>query len=230
VIDGVFFDGDQTLWDFQALMRSALAATLDHLRCLCPGHSTDELTVESLIADRAAVEADPASAGMTLERLRLAAFTRTVARIGPPDKDLAAILNDYYLQRRFTDVTLFDDVLPILSDLRTKLPLGLLSNGNGYPERSGLSDVFTVVVFSDEHGIRKPDRRLFDIAAERIAVPPTRLVMVGDSLVHDVVGSQNAGWRGFWLNRDRQGCPNDVHPDAELNSLYDLPQALASVR
>lgn len=199
MIEGVFFDGDQTLWDFQTLMRRALAATLDHLRQLRPGPGTDRLTVESLVADRAAAEDDAVATGMSLEDLRLAAFACTAMRIGPPDQQLAATLNDYYRERRFIDVDLFDDVLPVLTDLRTKMPLGLLSNGNGYPERSGLTGVFTVVVFSDDHGMRKPDRRLFDIAAQRIAIPPDRLVMVGDSLTHDVAGSQKAGWHGFWL-------------------------------
>lgn len=230
MIEGVVFDGDQTLWDFQMLMRRALAATLDYLRDLRPGPATDGLTVETLIADRAAIEADPVSAEMRLEDLRLAAFARTVIRIGPRDHRLAASLNEYYLERRFTDVTLFDDVVPVLTELRTTMPLGLLSNGNGYPERSGLTGMFTVVVFSDDYGIRKPDRRLFDIAAERIAVPADRLVMVGDSLIHDVAGAQNAGWLGFWLNRDRHECVGDVHADAELASLYDLPEALRSAR
>lgn len=228
MIEGVFFDGDQTLWDFQKLMRRALSATLDHLRQLHPGPTTHGLTVESLISDRASVEADPASAGMKLDDRRLAAFARTVARLAAPDQELAATLNDYYLDRRFTDVTLFDDVLPVLSDLRRRMPLGLLSNGNGYPEGSGLSGMFTVVVFSDEHGIKKPDRRLFDLAAEGVAVPPERLAMVGDSLTHDVAGSQNAGRHGFWLNRDGAECVAGVHPDAELRTLHDLPDALAS--
>jgi hypothetical protein len=32
----IFFDGDQTLWDFQGLMRWTLAATIDELRRLEP--------------------------------------------------------------------------------------------------------------------------------------------------------------------------------------------------
>ncbi|HET9970224.1 MAG TPA: HAD family hydrolase [Streptosporangiaceae bacterium] len=109
------------------------------------------------------------------------------------------------------------------------MPLGLLSNGNGYPDRSGLAGVFTVVVFSDEHGISKPDRRLFDIAAEHIAISPARLAMVGDSPAHDVTGAQHAGWHGIWLNRDRRPRPRDVLPDAELHTLRDLSAALATM-
>lgn len=229
MIEGVFFDGDQTLWDFEVLMRRVLASTLEHLRELRPGPDTDGLDVESMVADRTAVAADPRSTGLRLEQLRLASFDRTLERIGLPDRELAATLNDHYLQERFTDVPLFDDVLPVLSELSASMPLGLLSNGNGYPERSGLTGMFTTVVFSDDHGSSKPDRRLFDIAADHIAVPPAHLAMVGDSLTHDVAGAQHAGWHGIWLNRDRQAQPYDVLPDAELHTLHDLPAALAAM-
>ena len=229
MIEGVFFDGDDTLWDFEKLMRRALLATLEHLRHLRPGLASDHLTVDSLIQDRLAAEADAESAGMKLEELRHAAFARTIARIGPPDDDLAATLNAYYVNRRFTDVPLFEDVVPVLTKLRGTMPLGLLTNGNGYPARSGLRDIFTVEVFADDHGIRKPDRRLFEIAAGLAAIPPDRLVMVGDSLTSDVVGAQSAGWRGVWLNRAGRDCGDGVHPDAVLRTLYELPGALASL-
>ncbi|HET9970225.1 MAG TPA: hypothetical protein VFQ68_18475 [Streptosporangiaceae bacterium] len=39
-IEGVFFDGDQTLWDFELLMRRALASTLAYLREVRPGPDT----------------------------------------------------------------------------------------------------------------------------------------------------------------------------------------------
>lgn len=230
MIEGVFFDGDQTLWDFEVLMRRALASTLDYLRELRPGPRTDGVDVESMMADRTAVAADPDSTRLRLEQLRLASFDRTLKRIGLPDRELATTLNEHYLQERFTDVSLFDDVLPVLSQLSTRMPLGLLSNGNGYPERSGLSGMFTVVVFSDDHGISKPDRRLFDIAADQIGFPPARLAMVGDSPTHDVAGAQHAGWHGIWLNRDRRAHLDDVLPEAELHTLRDLPAALAAMR
>ena len=46
-----FFDGDQTLWDFQAMMRRALTATIGELRRLRPGIGGD-LGVEAFVTDR----------------------------------------------------------------------------------------------------------------------------------------------------------------------------------
>ncbi|HVX45777.1 MAG TPA: HAD family hydrolase [Mycobacteriales bacterium] len=220
-IRAVYFDGDQTLWDFRLVMRRALRATLAELRRLRPGPATDALTVEDLVADRerTAAEMDESN----LERLRCAAFARTLRRIGLPDGDLAEQLNDFYLQRRFSGVEPYPDVLPVLRALRGAVLLGLLSNGNGYPERSGLGGIFDAVVFSQDHRIGKPDRRLFDIAAREIGAPGAEIVMIGDSVENDVRGAQNAGWSGIWLNRDGVPTPEGIRPDAIFADLSGLP-------
>jgi HAD superfamily hydrolase (TIGR01509 family) len=235
VIRAVFFDGDQTLWDFQALMRRALLATLNELRSLQPGPAAMHLDVDSLIADREAVAADLRGRETNLERLRLAAFRRTVSRLDLPDGGLAGDalavhLNAFYLKRRFENVELFPDVRPVLETLRATYRLGLLSNGNGYPGRSGLAGVFSAVVFSQDHGIEKPDPRLFAAAAAAIGCAGPDLVMVGDSLVNDVTGARNAGWHGIWLNRDGATCPQQHAPDAQITTLLELPRVLARIQ
>jgi len=109
-----------------------------------------------------------------LERIRLAAFSRTLSRLGLQDDDLAEQMNAYYLQHRFDNVELFPEVVDALAVLSRSYVLGLLSNGNGYPERSGLAGTFAAVVFSQDHGVEKPDRRLFDVAAAEVGCEPGR--------------------------------------------------------
>jgi len=122
-------------------------------------------------------------------------------------------LNTVYLQQRFGDTRPYDDVLPTLDALHGRYRLGLLSNGNSYPERCGLPDRFHFVVFAQDHGIEKPDRRLFEVALARAGCRPQELLHVGDSLTNDVAGAQGAGVRSVWLNR--YGAQNDsaVEPD-----------------
>lgn len=229
MIGAVFFDGDQTLWDFEDLMRRALTATLGELRALCPGRRTSDLDVDSLITDRNHVAAESGTSELNLERVRLAAFGYTLDRLGLFDVELAEHLNRFYLERRYSGVQLFPDVLPALTTLATSYRLGLLTNGNGYPDRYGLAGIFDVVVVAHEHGYAKPDRRLFDIASEKIRVAPGHSAMIGDSLINDVLGAQRAGWRGIWLNRDlvAASCPAGITPDATLETLLDASNVLA---
>ena len=225
VIEAIFFDGDQTLWDFETLMRRALARTLAELRALRPGDATSGLNVEDMIFDRTVVAAELAGTGVTLEAVRQAAFARTLERTGKPDPALASHLNERYLHWRFIDVPLYPDVLPALALLGERYRLGLLSNGNGYPERSGLAGVFSTVVFSQQHGIEKPDRRLFNIAAAEVGLRADQLVMVGDSLRNDAQGACDAGWQGVWLNRDQQ-APTELSATHAITSLEHLPALL----
>jgi HAD superfamily hydrolase (TIGR01549 family) len=122
-------------------------------------------------------------------------------------------------------VQLYPDVVPTLSLLTDRYRLGLLTNGNGYPERSGLAGVFDAVVISQDHGFRKPDRRLFDIAATRIGLQPSRLVMIGDSLVNDISGAHHAGWHAIWLNRDHK-TPPDPPPAHSITRLDQVAEIL----
>jgi putative hydrolase of the HAD superfamily len=230
VIKTVYFDGDQTLWDFEVLMSRSLTATLTHLRALRPGIRTEDLDIESVVADREGVAEELRGTETNLERIRLASFSRTLSRLGLQDDDLAEHMNAYYLQHRFDNVELFPEVLDALTVLSRSYVLGLLSNGNGYPERSGLGGTFASVVFSQDHGVEKPDRRLFDVAAAEVGCEPGELVMVGDSLPNDVNGAQNAGWRAIWLNRDGCDRPDHYRPEAEISNLMELPKALRALQ
>ena len=65
---------------------------------------------------------------------------------------------------------------------RAGIRTGLLSNSWG-PEtydRSRFALLFDVLVISGEEGIRKPEPEIYALAAERIALPPERLVFVDD--------------------------------------------------
>lgn len=221
MIEAIFFDGDQTLWDFQLVMRRALTATLAELRRLRPGPA-DGLDIESMITDRDQVAAELRGVETNLERIRHAAFARTLRRIGIPDEALAAQLNAIYLEHRFADVELFPDVRPALRELGSRYRLGLLSNGNSYPERCGLDGVFEAVVFSQDHGAEKPDRHIYDIAAAQLGKPAKQLVMIGDSLTNDVYGAEQAGWRGIWLNRDGAPAPDGVEQIRDLREVLSV--------
>lgn len=221
----VYFDGDQTLWDFEALMRRTLGATIGELARLRPGLDGD-LSVQAFVDDRDRVAREGRGTTASLEEIRLAAFAASLDRLGVGDAALARHLNAFYFERRHATIDLYDDVLPVLAALTGTHRIGLLSNGNTTRfARSGLEDVFEATVFSSAVGVAKPDREIY--RAAETALPADRYVMVGDSLADDVVGAQAAGWRAVWLNRGDEPLPPSVTPDLMATSLRDLPSWLA---
>ena len=219
----IYFDGDQTLWDFEALMRRTLAATIDELRRLRPELSGD-LTVDAFVADRDSVAAHLRGSTTNLEAIRLAAFEHSLRRFGVPDSSLASHLNAFYLERRFASVDLFDDVVPVLEELSREHTIGLLSNGNSYPNRVGLERYFSATVFAQDHGVAKPDPRIYAVAEQ--ALPGNDFVMVGDSITDDILGAQAFAWTAIWVNREGAELPAGVNPDDIVENLVALPSLL----
>ena len=224
-ITTISFDADDTLWDFEGVMRHALGCALDELRRLVPS-APDSLSIETLIAIRNQIAEEQKDRGFTHEAIRLEAFKQTLQFIKSPDDDLAAHLNTLYLKHRFEDIQFFDDVLPALNALQRHYMMGILSNGNTYPERCGLAGYFQFVVLAQDYGIRKPDPRLFEITIERAGCAKHQLLHVGDSFQNDIIGAKQAGVRSVWLNREGGNNEAEQQPDFEISSLRELTGVL----
>ena len=220
-IKAISFDGDGTLWDFEKVMRQSLQHVLMELKQVDP-HAAAMLGVERMIEIRNSVAVELKGNTTNLEALRLEAFRRALKDIGKPNDALADHLNRVYLKHRFEDVELFDDVLPVLKTLQMRYAIGLLSNGNSYPERTGLPGVFRFVVFSQDHGIEKPDPGIFQIAMQEAGCSKEQLLHVGDSLINDVGGAISVGIKCVWLNRARVANSLGIMADFEIPSLWEL--------
>lgn len=121
---------------------------------------------------------------------------------------------------------LFDDVLPVLAELRAQgLKLGLVSNtGRNLDEfvAHHRLDV-DAALGSGAFGRTKPHPTIFQAVLERLEVEPADAAMVGDSPEDDIEGARAAGIRvAFLLDRD------DRYPELEsrLPDLFALPAAL----
>lgn len=217
----VSFDGDDTLWDFGNVMRHALRCVIDELEQINPEVAA-KLDVEKMIATRNRVAAEVKGKIVNLESIRLEAFRQTLKDVGEPDDDLAVHLNKVYRKHRFENVTLYDDTLPTLNALRERYTIGLLSNGNTYPEHCGLDGMFQFVVFSQDHGVEKPDPGIFEIAVDKAGCSKEAFLHVGDSLVDDIQGAYNAGVRCVWLNRGGTASRSDTIIEHQISTLSQL--------
>ena len=225
-ISTISFDGDMTLWDFRKVMRHSLKHTLAELQKQVPTTRVLELTIDEMIEIREQFAEEVKGKIWNLEEIRLRAFERTLEHVGCPDKELAAHLNAIYRKHRFEDIELYPDVIPTFDALAPHFKLGLLSNGNTYPERCGLEGYFTFVVFSQDVQVEKPDPRIFEITAQRAGCEFTQLLHVGDSLETDIAGARNAGVSSVWLNREGVLNDTETRPDYEVASLTEIPEII----
>jgi putative hydrolase of the HAD superfamily len=120
---------------------------------------------------------------------------------------------------------LFDDVLPVLADLRARgLKIGLLSNTARDLERFVAHHALEVdaVLTSRVHGKTKPHEAIFRRMLELLDVTADEAAMVGDSIEDDVEGARAVGMRAVLLDRDER------HPEVadRLTDLRGLSAAL----
>lgn len=216
------FDGDMTLWDFEAGMRAALDATRRLLIERRPQMADTLADIQPMIAIRDRLLADPGAAGLSFAEIRRRAFQTLLAEYDAPDDALAAELYDAYLQHRFDTTPLYADTAALFTSLDPALCLALLSNGNTHPKHLGIADRFDVIAFADDTHRPKPAPDLFEYAFERLGCRVDETMHIGDSLETDIAGANTVGATSVWLNRD--GRPNDtaIVPDHTIASLAEL--------
>jgi putative hydrolase of the HAD superfamily len=153
-------------------MRHSLGRALAELHRCLPESLLTDLTIDRMIEIRDTVAEELQGQSLSLEHIRLEAFVRTLHIIGVRDPNLAAHINAVYLKRRFQDIPTYLDVLPVLDALQHRYVLGLVSNGNSYPERCGLQGRFRFAVFAATSATKNHTRRSSTQLAERPVAPP----------------------------------------------------------
>ena len=111
---------------------------------------------------------------------------------------------------------LYPDTRPALERLAPNFQLVVTSNFDqrllAVLEEFGIGAYFDAVVISDEVGVRKPGKRIFEAAAAKLGLEISHLLHVGDDPICDWQGAENAGCGVFRLDRDRLTL-NDVEPE-----------------
>jgi putative hydrolase of the HAD superfamily len=159
----ITLDLDDTLWPMLPVLKHAERTLASWLVAHAPATAAF-LDPDTRVALREAVMADHPERAHDVGFLRLELLRRALARAGD-DPSLAQPAFDVFFEAR-QQVSLFDDVLPVLERWSTKVPVVALTNGNADLHRIGLARFFKGVVSAHELGCAKPDPRAFHAACE----------------------------------------------------------------
>ncbi|HJP89985.1 MAG TPA: haloacid dehalogenase type II [Candidatus Limnocylindrales bacterium] len=98
----------------------------------------------------------------------------------------------------------FPDSGAALARLQTRFKLGVITNCDDdlfAASEARLGIKFDMVVTAQQAKRYKPNPRGFELAFERIGLPPARILHVAQSLFHDHVTAKRMGLRTVWVNR-----------------------------
>lgn len=127
---------------------------------------------------------------------------------------------------RASEWRIYDDVLPTLEELaRRGFRLGIISNWDDRLRpllaALDLASHFEVTMISAEFGCSKPEREIFESAAQLFRLLPAEILHVGDNWNADVEGARAAGFRSVQIAR---GSPAG---DDRVASLLELEAVVA---
>ncbi|MCT2546238.1 HAD family hydrolase [Streptomyces atratus] len=190
----VFFDLDGTLAGRQTALSDALTS-------LCRSRSLPPAVDQWLRTELA-------------DRANASDFARLRDAFGLEAS--AADLWREYVDLMAAAVTCRPEVLEGLARLRAAAwRIGVITNGAGDIQRAklagtGLASLVDGVAASGDLEIRKPDRRLFELGANRCGVSlADGGWMIGDNPAGDIGGGHQAGLRTIWL-RGRRPWPDGL--------------------
>ncbi len=96
--------------------------------------------------------------------------------------------------------------------------------------KNGLLKYFDLTVFSDEVGLQKPSREIFEYVARKLGVSVGELVHVGDSPENDLAGALASGAKAVLVRRDSPiGVVRLGRTAYLINSLRRLPEVLGEL-
>lgn len=225
----VFFDLDNTIWDFE---KSSMAT----LQELYIKYELDKLGVSSF---ESFVAAYKHRNELLWEQYRLGTIDKATLR----DKRFAFTFWDMGLDPDSAPKGLADDYVTLgphrshlfphahetLSYLQAKYTLHIITNGFVEAQviklqAADLNKYFSEIIISEHTGFRKPDKRIFQYSLEKAGAAAGECVMIGDGLEVDVIGAQEAGWRAIYFNPN--GVSHEASPDAEIRGLEELTKLL----
>lgn len=208
----VFFDLDDTLWDFEKNSERVLRQLFDEflleqkLNCdFNIFHQRYKIENKNLWTLYYQKKIDK-------HFLRNHRFNTVFKLFGYDHYEENLLITEQYLKRSPHGTVLKDNCVTVLNYLQHHYQLHIITNGFKEVQdiklkASGIEQYFKHVIISEEHDLTKPDERIFRLAESLAATSKQHCVMIGDNLESDITGAINAGWDAIYFSELE--APND---------------------
>lgn len=221
MIKNIFFDLDDTIFDYYesekiALSTALLKGGIEPTDEILKAYHTINIPLWQLY-ERKEAECE----FIVVERFRQL-FEKCGIDFDPQK------MEDIYENELAHNAHLVRGAREMLEELHKNYRLYVASNGLVKIQESRLklaniehyfSDVFT----SQRNGASKPNLEFFEYCFARI--PDFKLeetIIVGDSLTSDIKGGINSGLRTVWFNKYKMKNTTDISPDFEFTTLSEV--------
>ncbi|MGE7837715.1 HAD family hydrolase [Viridibacillus arvi] len=147
------------------------------------------------------------------------------------DTSVKELLNDYTERFRYFVIG-FPKYKEVLVELKRQgYLLGMITNGKVGFQRAnisglGIENLFDVIVVSEEVGMKKPDKNIFEYALAKLQMSPNDAVFIGDNPTNDVEAARDVGMIGIWKRDQLIESYKSEHIIDKLEEVFDLLKQL----
>lgn len=215
MIKHIFFDLDHTIWDFDRNAHETLMELYAYHKLEDLGLTSAEKFIATYTVNNHQLWAQYHLGKIDKQTLRQERFRKTFLELGLAPEVIPARFEEDFVNIGPTKKNLFEGAEKVLSYLQKKYHLHIISNG--FKEAtltkmsgSNLNPYFKNVIISEDVGVNKPDKAIFEYALNLAEAQKPESIMIGDSLEADIYGAQNFGMKAIFFNPLKAEKPNDV--------------------
>lgn len=154
-------------------------------------------------------------------------FANVLQPVGITSREEVLTINRDFLQRTTTKKRLIPGAIELL-DYLSSFGYRLFILSNGFREvqylkmkNTGLLPYFKRLILSEDAGIQKPNKRIFDYALINTNSRRKESIMIGDTWEADIIGAHNARMDRIWYNPEKL-LPKSSIPFETITSLEEV--------
>lgn len=233
----VLIDLDDTLFDYPKTEKEAFRNTFKELGFFVESELGNEKKEEiyEKIKDRykdvnLQLWKDLEKGAVDKDRLKVVRFEKIIEEFDlkyDPHE-----MSELYLKKLGEGIFPFEATEKLCEYLHSKYKVGIVTNGikevqHSRIENSTIAKYIDKIIISDEVGVNKPDKRIFEYAMNYFEImDKSEVIMIGDSLGADIKGGQNAGIDTCWVNLRNNVNDTGIVPKYEVRKLEELFEIL----
>ncbi len=138
------------------------------------------------------------------EELRYRRFYDSFLNFGMDNLKLSKEIAEEYVKISPYSKELLPGCIEMLEHFNKTYHLHIITNGfaevqNIKIDNCGLRSYFKEIIISEEHGLTKPHVDIFRLGESLAKTTPDKCIMIGDNWVSDIEGAIGAGWKCVFI-------------------------------
>ncbi len=210
----IIFDLDRTLWDFDKSSEETFREMYSIFGLQQKGVAEVHVFFHNYQKINDKYWAKYRAGNISKADLNVLRFEDSLKLYAIIDRELAKKMASYYLQHSPSKKNLFPYTLELLSYLKKKYKLHILTNGFKEVQKkkmdiNGLSPYFEGLYTSEDAGTLKPSPIAFQYALNKIGAKADECIMVGDDYQVDILGAKKIGMDQIFVDFENDSSNYD---------------------